>query len=291
MSKVPTLDEQISQLARQMLDPVSIEPVSGTGFLDWRLIAGLIVTRSIQKGERIIGISGSQGSGKSTLASTIVAAFESQGASALALSIDDFYLTRSARQGLAQKIHPLLTTRGVPGTHDHAWLCETVAEHQAGHSVLVPRFNKGIDDREGTETHEVDFLVLEGWCLGVQPQAEYELDEPVNDLERIEDSDGRWRTWVNAQIPCYQPVWSAVDLWLQLKVPSFDQVYAWRSEQEQSIASSQRMSPTALRRFIQHYERVTRHLWASPALSPGVDIDLKPDHRVATIRWADALSS
>ncbi|GIR40762.1 MAG: hypothetical protein CM15mP51_15420 [Porticoccaceae bacterium] len=32
--------------------------------------------------------------------------------------MDDFYLTRSQRQNLAQRIHRLLLVRGVPGTHD-----------------------------------------------------------------------------------------------------------------------------------------------------------------------------
>ena len=31
---------------------------------------------------------------------------------------DDFYLTQAQRQDLAQQIHPLLKSRGVPGTHD-----------------------------------------------------------------------------------------------------------------------------------------------------------------------------
>ena len=34
------------------------------------------------------------------------------------ISIDDFYKTRKERIILSKKIHPLLKTRGVPGTHD-----------------------------------------------------------------------------------------------------------------------------------------------------------------------------
>ena len=36
------------------------------------------------------------------------------------LSLDDFYLTRAQREELARTQHPLLRTRGVPGTHDVA---------------------------------------------------------------------------------------------------------------------------------------------------------------------------
>ena len=42
------------------------------------------------------------------------------GLSCTVLSIDDLYLTRAARQALGQSVHPLLETRGVPGTHDVA---------------------------------------------------------------------------------------------------------------------------------------------------------------------------
>ncbi len=34
------------------------------------------------------------------------------------LSIDDYYLSKIERLRISQKVHPLLITRGVPGTHD-----------------------------------------------------------------------------------------------------------------------------------------------------------------------------
>ena len=37
---------------------------------------------------------------------------------AVTFSMDDLYLGRAARVDLARRIHPLLATRGVPGTHD-----------------------------------------------------------------------------------------------------------------------------------------------------------------------------
>src|SRR5688500_9764536 len=67
----------------------------------------------------LVGVSGCQGSGKSTLASLLVLLLkEMMGLNAINLSIDDFYLTRAEREMLARTVHPLLATRGVPGTHD-----------------------------------------------------------------------------------------------------------------------------------------------------------------------------
>src|SRR5690349_12906939 len=66
----------------------------------------------------LLGVSGLQGSGKSTLARQLAQSAHARGIPAVALSIDDFYLGRRARARLAREVHPLLATRGVPGTHD-----------------------------------------------------------------------------------------------------------------------------------------------------------------------------
>ncbi|HET8763962.1 MAG TPA: kinase, partial [Rhodanobacter sp.] len=65
----------------------------------------------------IIGVSGLQGSGKSTLAHEMRTQAEARGWPTEVLSLDDFYYSRSEREMMAQEIHPLLRTRGVPGTH------------------------------------------------------------------------------------------------------------------------------------------------------------------------------
>ena len=77
----------------------------------------------------IVGINGCQGSGKSTLAHylrTILDAGHHIGAEVL--SIDDFYLSRQQRQHLANTVHPLLFTRGVPGTHDIGLLIDVIKQ-------------------------------------------------------------------------------------------------------------------------------------------------------------------
>ncbi len=67
----------------------------------------------------VLGINGAQGTGKSTLADFIREFLGvAHDRSTMVLSIDDLYLTRAQRQALAKDIHPLLATRGVPGTHD-----------------------------------------------------------------------------------------------------------------------------------------------------------------------------
>ena len=67
----------------------------------------------------VLGINGAQGTGKSTLAELVSEYLTGEhGRSVVILSIDDLYLTREERRSLGRSIHPLLSTRGVPGTHD-----------------------------------------------------------------------------------------------------------------------------------------------------------------------------
>ncbi len=68
----------------------------------------------------LLGISGPQGGGKSTLAAGLVAALGADGLRALAVSIDDFYLTHQEQQALASRYpgNRYLAYRGYPGTHD-----------------------------------------------------------------------------------------------------------------------------------------------------------------------------
>src|ERR1700754_1115463 len=132
----------------------------------WAMLAGMESADAITLTERvlgrfaasvehasspfILGISGLQGSGKSTLAAALIEAAREKGWSAVTLSLDDVYLTRAERETLGRQVHPLLRTRGVPGTHDLALLASTLdALDKAApeRPVSIPRFDKGQDER------------------------------------------------------------------------------------------------------------------------------------------------
>jgi len=227
----------------------------------------------------LVAVNGCQGSGKSTLCAWLSGVLRQQhGLRCLSLSLDDFYLTRTRRAELAAAVHPLLATRGVPGTHDMTLLAATLDAllTPAGPaSVAVPRFDKARDDRRpqsGWEQLQVplDLVLLEGWCLGARPQTAAELALPVNALERDEDRDGRWRGYVNERLrQDFLPLYERVDHWVMLQAPSFACVYRWRLEQEQKLArsaakeQSRVMDDTRLARFIQFYQRLTEHCLAT----------------------------
>lgn len=218
----------------------------------------------------VLGIAGLQGSGKSTLAAQLVATAQSHGLDAVALSLDDVYLHRRQRQQLARDVHPLLVTRGPPGTHDLALACDTLDALRKllpGSPVRLPRFDKLGDVRLPPSRWRLcrrrpNLIVFEGWCLKVPPEPEAALAEPINPLERHEDPDGRWRRWCNQALARYSPLWSRIGYTVFLQPPGFEVVPAWRGEQEADLVATRPgrrgMDEGGLRRFVQHFERISR---------------------------------
>ena len=227
----------------------------------------------------LVGINGAQGAGKSTLVAYLCDwLVHEAGLSALSMSLDDFYLTRSERGELAAAVHPLFATRGVPGTHDVALLQATLKALMTAGEVAVPRFDKAVDDRQAAAawprvTAPLDIILLEGWCLGAAPEFSGALSRPCNPLEQQEDEHGVWREYVNRQLAGpYAALHAQCDLWLMLRAPSFAEVLRWRTEQEHRLrartqggpaAGKALMDDVALARFVQHYERLTRHCLAT----------------------------
>lgn len=220
----------------------------------------------------IVGINGSQGSGKSTLTSFIEAYLSSvHGKRVVSLSIDDFYFDQSQRNALAIKVHPLLKTRGVPGTHDVTLALNTFRSLDKGARTLLPRFNKATDNPFPQEQWPVievkpDFIILEGWCVGAIPQSNSEIKKPINHLEEVEDPLAIWRSFVNTELAGeYQTLFEKIDYRIMLKAPSFDCVYQWRLEQEHKLAAKALeerdgvMSDEEVANFVQHYQRITEH--------------------------------
>ena len=253
---------------------------------DYRQLAALLVDDWCRRGVATAGIGGGQGAGKSTLGRLITEAGTVLGTRIEVLSIDDFYLTKEERLGLAETVHPLLATRGPPGTHAVERLRDAMAALRQPGVVDVPCFDKGTDTRSGFERIDggVDVVVLEGWCVGA-PAAEFPIDEPINALEREHDVDRRWRCHVETALAGpYAKVNDDLEALVFLKVPGLDAVRRWRLEQEGERAPQQRLSAAEVNRFVEHYERITRRMLATLPSIADVVVDLNEDHRVSGLR-------
>lgn len=249
----------------------------------------------------VLGVSGSQGSGKSTLARALEQALEAAGLRVATLSLDDLYLPKAAREDLARRVHPLLATRGPPGTHDVERGCATIAALTSAAPddvTAIVRFDKSRDDR-AAETNwdsfrgRADVVIFEGWCIGARAQAPAALAAPINALERDEDQDGRWRAYVNTQLAeRYGALFGLIDRLVMLRAPSFDVVFEWRRQQEHALKArlgeaargSQVMDDAALARFIMVYERLTRHMLEEMPARADVLVALDAERRVLSVQ-------
>ena len=260
---------------------------------DDRLIAA-IEAAAAQSPDRplVVGICGAQGSGKSTLVARLAQYLDR----VATLSLDDLYLTRAEREALARDVHPLLRTRGVPGTHDVDLGMAVMASLDRGAAVRLPRFDTAIYDRSPETSWPLAaantrIMLFEGWCVGALPQGSEALAEPVNALEREEDRDGTWRRYVNDMLAGpYRSLFGRIDLLIFLAAPGWDVVHGWRLEQEEALRQSGApgdaiMTTADISRFISHYERLTRHILAEMPDRADIVMCLDANRRGMSIDW------
>lgn len=244
----------------------------------------------------LIGLNGAQGTGKSTFAGGFQHLLRERfSLQSVVLSIDDYYLTQAQRQQLAEQVHPLLSTRGVPGTHHLQQLhhqLDQLMQARPGEALLLDRFDKSIDEPTDQEIWHcpqegVDLILLEGWCVGALPQQQISLLEPINSLERDEDSAGIWRSYVNRQLEgSYQKLFGRLDHLLMLQAPAFSSVLEWRQLQEQKLRENHPgvgMSADNVARFVAHYERLTRHMLDTLPAQADVLMPIGEDHQIRSI--------
>ena len=270
---------------------VGYDPTIVAATLD-RILARLPAKPDRRGAAWLVGLSGLPGSGKSTFARQLAGVANAGGVATQVLALDDFYFGRRDRMRLARRVHPLLATRGVPGTHDVALLARTLGDLERASACCparIPRFDKGRDTRlPPSRWHDVGksprLVVLEGWCVGVPAQPANALVSPLNALERDEDRNGRWRRWVNAQLAdAYAILWRQLAMLIELEAPNYAVVAQWRNEQERALRLSnapRAMNAAALRRFLMHYERLSRHALRELPARADVRILLRDDRMV-----------
>ena len=246
-------------------------------------IAPIINNINTSKDKKFI-IAGSQGAGKSTLAILFKLALEKiYKKKVMLLSIDDYYLSKKKRLELSKKIHPLLITRGVPGTHNIEALKKDVISFQKNKfPIITPLFNKLKDNVSDKKKiiKNAEILLLEGWCCGSPPINKKYLFKNINSLEVTLDKNKKWRQYYNSQLKKgYEKVFSLFDQRIYIQAPSFKYILKWRYAQEKNNALRSRqqdfMNKGDLESFIKHYEKITK--WMMKTMPAKADILIKID--------------
>ena len=241
-----------------------------------------IITYIINSKKKKFLISGSQGIGKSTLVLILKSVIENiYNKKVMSLSIDDYYLSKKKRLQLSKKIHPLLQTRGVPGTHDLNKLNKHVNQfNKKKFPIIIPIFDKLSDDtvKKTNIINKADILFLEGWCCGCLPIENLYLYKNINRLESNLDKNNIWRNFYNNKLQNnYKKIFKLFSLKIYMQPPAFKYVYKWRSDQERKNLSKsvnkKYMSKEQLDKFIQHYEKITK--WMIRTMPAEADMLIK----------------
>jgi D-glycerate 3-kinase len=186
-------------------------------------------------------------------------------------------------------------------------LLHKLSHLKAGQTLSLPRFDKARDEPMTEDKWEVftgpaNIVIFEGWCMGSSAEAEEALAQPINELEAQEDKDGLWRHYVNDKLQTsYRELFACNDLLIMLKAPNFESIHRWRWQQEQKLTaaiaanntpkqSTQLMDEAGITRFIQHYERLTRHNLAQLPEQADILLTLNEDHNIASTRYKTPLT-
>jgi len=249
----------------------------------------------------IIGLAGGQGSGKTTISSILTLILQKYfKLNVFKVSIDDFYKTRKDRRLLSKNKHPLLMTRGVPGTHDIDLMLSFFKKIKSKNfkSLKVPTFNKAIDDRYPKNLwHKIeskpDVIIFEGWCVGARAQTANQLKKSINLLEKAQDQSIKWRTYVNNQLKTkYKLLFNQLDGLLYLKAKNFDLLREWRLKQERKLwiqAKDKKnlkiMSSVDVISFMQTYQRITQQMFKDALKSSSIIMNLNINHQIEKIKF------
>ena len=243
-----------------------------------------------------VGLAGGQGTGKTTISSLIrIILIKYFKLNVFRISIDDFYKTRKDRINLSKRVHPMLLTRGVPGTHDINMMLSFFkkAKSKKFKRLKLPTFNKAIDDRFNKKKwydlkDKPDVIIFEGWCVGAKSEKNITLKKTINSMEKTKDRKQIWRKYVNYQLKSkYKNLYSQLNCLIYLKAKNFSLLQKWRLKQERKLWLKSKsklnlkiMSKRDVLNFMQTYQRITQNMFRYMPKYASIILNLNTNHQI-----------
>jgi len=255
-----------------------------------------ISRKANKKKPYFVGLSGGQGTGKTTISSLIkIILTKYFKLKVFRISIDDFYKTRKERIGLSKRIHNMLLTRGVPGTHDIRMMTNFFKKIKSKNfkRLKLPTFNKAIDDRFDRKYWydlkvKPDVIIFEGWCVGARSEKNTTLKKSINLMEKTKDQKQIWRRYVNQQLKSkYKNLYSQLNCLIFLKAKNFSVLQKWRLKQERKLkaksknkSKSKIMNKEDVLNFMQTYQRITQNMFKNTPKYASIIFNLNSNHQI-----------
>ena len=243
-----------------------------------------------------VGLAGGQGTGKTTISSLIrIILIKHFKLKVFRISIDDFYKTRNERINLSKRVHPMLLTRGVPGTHDINMMLSFFKKVKSNKfkKLKLPTFNKAKDDRFNKKhwydlKDKPEVIIFEGWCVGAKSEKNNTLKKTINSMEKAKDQKKTWRKYVNQQLKSkYKNLYSQLNCLIYLKAKSFSLLQKWRLKQERKLwLKSKRNSNLKIMNkgdvisFMQTYQRITQNMFRNVPKYASIILNLNSNHQI-----------
>jgi D-glycerate 3-kinase len=255
-----------------------------------------ISKKADKKRPYFVGLAGGQGTGKTTISSLIkIILTKYFKLKVFRISIDDFYKTRKERISLSKRIHSMLLTRGVPGTHDINMMLSFFRKVKSKKfkRFKLPTFNKAIDDRFKKKhwydlKDKPDVIIFEGWCVGAKSEKNNTLKKTINSMEKVKDQKKIWRKYVNHQLKSkYKNLYSQLNCLIYLKATNFNLLQKWRLKQERKLwikskikSNSKIMSKGDVINFMQTYQRITENMFRYVPKYASIILNLNTNHQI-----------
>ena len=257
-----------------------------------------ISKKADKKRPYFVGLAGGQGTGKTTSSSLIkIILTKYFKLKVFKISIDDFYKTRKERIRLSKRVHPMLLTRGVPGTHDINMMLNFFKKVKSKKfkRLKLPTFNKAIDDRFNKKRwydlkEKPDVIIFEGWCVGAKAEKINTLNKTINLMEKNKDKKKIWRKYVNQQLKSkYKNLYSQLNCLIYLRAKNFNLLQKWRLKQERKLLLSSKknsklkiMNKEDVLSFMQTYQRVTQNMFKNMPKYASIILNLNSNHQIKT---------
>jgi len=255
-----------------------------------------ISKKAEKKRPYFVGLAGGQGTGKTTISSLIrIILIKYFKLNVFRISIDDFYKTRKERINLSKRIHPMLLTRGVPGTHDINMILNFFKKSKVKKfkRLKLPTFNKAVDDRFNKNRwydlkKRPDVVIFEGWCVGAKSEKNISLKKTINSMEKVKDHKQIWRRYVNQQLKSkYKSLHSQLNCLIYLKAKNFSLLQKWRLKQERKLWVNSKkksnlkiMSRGDVINFMQTYQRITQNMFRYMPKYASIILTLNGNHQI-----------